>query len=78
MNGNGGELSGFLTKLGDDQDLQQRYTKDPEGTMRGAGLSDDTIEAMLSRDLGQIKAVLERELPGGGFMLFMVLTESSL
>jgi hypothetical protein len=78
MNGNGGELSGFLTKLGDDQDLQQRYMKDPEGTMRAAGLSDETVKALLSRDLGQIKAVLDRELPGGEYMLFMVLTESSL
>jgi hypothetical protein len=78
MNGNGGELSGFLTKLGEDRELQQAYTKDPEGTLRAAGLSEDTIKAVLSRDLSEIKAVLDHELPGGGYMLFMVLTEPSL
>jgi hypothetical protein len=78
MNGNGGELSGFLTKLGEDQGLQQRYMKDAEGTMREAGLSDETIKALLSRDLSTIKAVLDRELPGGGYMMFMVLTEAAL
>jgi hypothetical protein len=78
MNGNGGELSSFLTKLGEDPELQQAYTKDPEGTLRSAGLSDETIKAVLSRDLAAIKAVLDRELPGGGYMLFMVLTDPSL
>jgi hypothetical protein len=73
MNGNGGELSSFLTKLSEEQQLQDAYAQDPEGTMREAGLSDDTIETLLSRDLQKIKALLEKELPGGGFIMFMII-----
>jgi hypothetical protein len=73
MDGNGGELSSFLTKLSEDRQLQHAYTRDPQGTMREAGLSDDTIETLLSRDLQKIKAALEKELPGGGFIMFMIL-----
>jgi hypothetical protein len=75
MNGNGGELSSFLQKLGEDTTLQQAYTSDPEGTMRQAGLSDDTIQIVLSRDLEKIKAVLEKELAGVTYMMFMVIFE---
>ena len=46
MNGNGGELSSFLQKLGEDTQLQQAYQRDPEGTMRQAGLSDETIQTV--------------------------------
>lgn len=73
MNGNGGELSSFLQKLGDDSGLQQAYASDPEGTMRQAGLSDDTIRTVLSRDLEKIKGVLEQELPGITYIMFMVI-----
>jgi hypothetical protein len=73
MNGNGGELSSFLQKLGDDSGLQQAYASDPEGTMRQAGLSDDTIQTVLSRDLEKIKGVLEQELPGITYIMFMVI-----
>ena len=74
MNGQG-ELAGFLQKLGDDSQLQQAYTSDPEGTMRQAGLSDDTIRTVLSRDLEKIKAALEQELAGITYMMFMVIFE---
>ena len=73
MNGNGGELSSFLQKLGDDSGLQQAYASDPEGTMRQAGLSDDTIRTVLSRDLEKIKGVLQQELPGITYIMFMVI-----
>jgi hypothetical protein len=73
MNGNGGELSSFLQKLSEDQELQQAYTSDPEGTLRQAGLSDETIQIVLSRDLERIKGVLEKELPGLVYMMFMVI-----
>jgi hypothetical protein len=73
MDGNGGELSSFLTKLSEDRELQDAYAKDPEGTMREAGLSDESIETLLSRDLGRIKAALEKELPGQEFLLFMII-----
>ena len=73
MDGNGGELSSFLTKLGEDRELQDAYAQDPEGTMREAGLSDDSIETLLSRDLGKIKAALEKELPGRDFIMFMII-----
>ena len=70
-----GGLSSFLQRLGDDSGLQQAYAKDPEGTMRQAGLSDETIQIVLSRDLERIKGVLEKELPGVVYMMFMVITE---
>jgi hypothetical protein len=73
MNGNGGELSSFLQKLSDDPQLQQAYASDPEGTLRQSGLSDETIQIVQSRDLERIKAVLEKELPGVVYMLFMVI-----
>ena len=74
MNGNGGKLASFLQKLSEDANLQQAYASDPKGTMRQAGLSDEVIEATLSRDLGKIKALLSREL-GAEPTLFMVITE---
>ena len=73
MNGNGGELSSFLTELSEDPQLQDAFARDPQGTMREAGLSDDTIQIVLSRDLEKIKAVLDKELGGGSYMLFMVI-----
>jgi len=75
MNGNGGKLSSFLQKLSEDRELQQTYMKDPDGTMRQAGLSDDALQAALSRDLGKIKGVLERELGDPGIMVCMTITE---
>ena len=75
MNGNGGELSTFLRKLSEDMELQQTYMKDPDGTLRQAGLSDDALQAALSRDLGKIKGVLERELGDPGIMVYMTITE---
>jgi hypothetical protein len=77
MNGNGGELSSFLQKLSEDKELQQAYAKDPRGTMRQAGLSDDMIDATMSRDLGRIKSELSREL-GAEPTLFMVLTDPNV
>ena len=75
MQGNGGELSSFLQKLSEDSDLQQRYMKDPGGTMRQAGLSDDVLQAALSGDLGKIKGVLERELGSADVLVCMTITE---
>jgi hypothetical protein len=74
MNGKG-ELAGFLQKLGDDQELQDAYTRDPEGTLRQAGVPDDTIRAVLSRDLERVKGVLEKEAPGIVYMMFMTIFE---
>jgi len=73
MDGNGGELSSFLTALSEDRQLQDAYAQDPDGTMREAGLSDDSISILLSRDLGKVKAALEKELPGRDFILFMII-----
>jgi hypothetical protein len=73
MNGNGGELSDFVTKLSEDAQLQSAYVRDPEGTMRNAGLPEDTIGTILSRDLAKIKALLEKEFPGGNFIMFMII-----
>jgi hypothetical protein len=73
MNGNGGELSSFLTRLHEDPQLQQQYTSDPEGTLRQAGVPDDTIRALLSRDLQAVKRALEQALPGVHTTCFMVV-----
>ena len=75
MNGNGGELSTFLRKLSDDREFQQTYVKDPRGTMKQAGLSDEVIDTTMSRDLGKIKGVLERELGDPQIMVCMTITE---
>ena len=75
MNGKGGELSRFLTELSEDPQLQDAYVRDPQGTMREAGLSDDTIQTVLSRDLEKVKAVLDKELAGSGYIMFMVIFE---
>jgi hypothetical protein len=73
MNGNGGDLSSFLTKLNEDPQLQEAYAKDPEGTLRQAGVPDDTIRALLSRDLQAVKRALEQALPGVQTTCFMVV-----
>ena len=73
MHGKGGEVSSFLTKLGEDSQLRDAYSRDPQGAMREAGLSDDSIQTLLSRDLEKVKAVLDKELAGGDYMLFMVI-----
>ena len=52
--------------------------RDPEGTLRQAGVPDDAIQATLSRDLGKVKAVLERELGRGDVMVCMVITETGV
>jgi hypothetical protein len=78
MDGNGGELSGFLTKLHEDPELQEAYARDPEGTLRSAGLSDETTQTLLSRDLERIKGVLDKELPGVVYMMFMVVISPKL
>jgi hypothetical protein len=78
MNGNGGALSSFLTKLHEDPALQQAYANDPEGTLRQAGVPDDTIGTLLSRDLGKIKDLLDKELPGIDYMCFMVVISPEL
>ena len=72
---NGSELSSFLEKLHEDPGLQDAYVRDPEGTLRDAGLSDDTIRTLLSRDLEKIKALLEHELAGITYIMFMVIFE---
>jgi hypothetical protein len=74
MNGNG-ELASFLRKLSEDRELQEAYTRDPEGTLRQAGVPDETIKAVLSRDLERIKGVLEKEAPGIVYMMFMTIFE---
>jgi hypothetical protein len=71
--GNGGDLASFLHSLSEDAALQRAYANDPEGTLREAGLSDETIQIVLSRDLEKIKAVLEKELPGVVYIMFMVI-----
>jgi hypothetical protein len=44
--------------------------------MHGAGLSDETIQTVLSRDLEKVKAVLDKELAGSAYIMFMVIFEA--
>ena len=74
MNGNGGDLTSFLQKLSEDNELQQAYTSDPRGTMQQAGLSEEAIDATMSRDLGRVQSMLARE-GSPQTTLVMVLTE---
>jgi hypothetical protein len=78
MDGNGGELSSFLTKLSEDPQLQEAYANDPEGTLRQSGVSDETTQTLLSRDLERIKGVLDKELPGVHYVMFMVIISPKL
>jgi hypothetical protein len=74
MNGNGGDFASFLQKLSEDKELQQAYVRDPRGTMQQAGLSEEVIDATMSRDLGTIKSALARE-GAPETTVVMVLTE---
>jgi hypothetical protein len=74
MNGKGGDFASFLQKLSEDKELQQAYASDPRGTMQQAGLSEEVIDATMSRDLGAIKSMLAAE-GGPETTLVMVLTE---
>jgi hypothetical protein len=68
-----GPISPAQWTMGEDRQLQDACAQDAEGTMREAGLSDDSIETLLSRDLAKTKAALEKELPGRDFILFMII-----
>jgi Aromatic-ring-opening dioxygenase LigAB, LigA subunit len=56
-----GSISDFLTNLCDDPQLRESFSQDPSGTMQSAGLSQDSIEVILSRDLNKIKQAIESE-----------------
>ncbi|RLV59939.1 hypothetical protein D5018_09665 [Parashewanella curva] len=48
-------LDKFLTQLGEDTELCERYKKNPKEIMESYGLTDEEISAMLSGDLSKIK-----------------------
>jgi hypothetical protein len=48
-------LATLLKNIGSDPELAERYKKDPEGTMKAAGLNDEEIRAMLDKDLEKLK-----------------------
>ena len=75
MNEQGGDLTSFLQRLSEDKQLQQAYMSDPRGTMQQAGLSEEAIDATMSRDLSRIKSALAREGSSPETTLVMVLTE---
>lgn len=45
----------LLKNIGSDPELADRYKKDPESTMKAAGLSAEEIRAMLDKDLDKLK-----------------------
>ena len=77
MHGSGGDLASFLQKLSEDTELQHEYSNDPRGTMQKVGLSDDVIDATMSRNLGRIKSVLSGEL-GAEPQVVMVPTDPNV
>ncbi len=48
-------LAQLLKNLGSDPQLAESYQRDPEGTMKTAGLNDEEIQAMLNKDLEKLK-----------------------
>jgi hypothetical protein len=77
MHRSGGDLASFLQKLSEDTELQHEYSNDPRGTMQKVGLSDDVIDATMSRNLGRIKSVLSGEL-GAEPQVVMVPTDPNV
>ena len=73
MGENGGELAGFLEKLGEDSELRRAFLDNPKGTLEQAGLSEETKETLLSRDPDRIKGALEKERPGVDTNLYMTV-----
>jgi hypothetical protein len=73
MGGNGGELSSFLEKLGEDSELRRAYLDSPKRTLEEAGLSEETKETLLSRDPERIHGALEKERPGVDLNLYMTV-----
>lgn len=51
------QLASFMMKLGEDAELMAAYRKDPRGTMKAHGLTDEEIEAVMSGDTDKVKAL---------------------
>ncbi|KPZ68878.1 MULTISPECIES: hypothetical protein [Shewanella] len=50
-------LTEFFTELNTDAKLLETYKKDPEGTMKNYGLSENEIKAVLSGDAKAVSAL---------------------
>lgn len=51
------KLKEFLTELGENSALLEKYKADPEKTMVEYGLGKDEIAAVLSADTGKVRAL---------------------
>ena len=56
-------LSDFLVRLGAEPDLYEEYRNDPNGAMERSGLDPNERSALLTHDLGRIRAQIRTEHP---------------
>ncbi|TKB48493.1 hypothetical protein FCL40_12340 [Ferrimonas sediminicola] len=52
------KLLDYLNELDSNANLKSAHDKDPEGTMKGYGLSEDECNAMLSGDRKRVAKVM--------------------
>jgi hypothetical protein len=62
---NGRKLRDFFTQLADDPALYNNYLADPLTTMRGAGIPENLISAILTGNIGKLKESLAQDLDAG-------------
>ena len=58
------DISQFMLGLAKSPHLQQQFKNDPHGTLTAAGLNNDQIAAVLSRDPSLIQRALGARTPG--------------
>ncbi len=56
-------MSGFLSRLANEPDLLDEYTKDRSGVMEREGLARSDRDAIMTGELPKIRARLRREHP---------------
>jgi hypothetical protein len=58
------KIGDFLTRLGEDPELLERYFADPDSVLADSGLSPDQQAIVRSEDAATIQAALTEEYPG--------------
>jgi hypothetical protein len=58
------KIGDFLTRLGEDPELLERYFADPDSVLADSGLNADQQATVRSEDAARIQAALMDEYPG--------------
>jgi hypothetical protein len=58
------KIGDFLTRLGEDPELLERYFADPDSVLADSGLDADQQAIVRSEDAATIQAALMEEYPG--------------